>query len=55
MKKSGLKMVLYQANRLLERLKAIYNKAIEWGWGGTNPAQGVKKFKEKSRNHFSSR
>ena len=43
---------LYQANRLLERIKAIYNKAIEWGWEGTNPARGVKKFKEKSRNRF---
>lgn len=43
---------LYQANRLLERIKAIYNKAIEWGWEGPNPAQGVKKFKEKSRNRF---
>lgn len=43
---------LYQANRLLERIKVIYNKAIEWGWEGTNPARGIKKFKEKSRNRF---
>ncbi|OJW51793.1 MAG: recombinase XerD [Alphaproteobacteria bacterium 41-28] len=43
---------LYQANRLLERIKAIYNKAIEWGWEGVNPAQGIKKFKEKSRDRF---
>ena len=43
---------LYQANRLLERIKAIYNKAIEWGWEGINPAKGVKKFKEKSRKRF---
>ncbi|MEI8296027.1 MAG: tyrosine-type recombinase/integrase [Alphaproteobacteria bacterium] len=43
---------LYQANRLLERIKAIYNKAIEWGWEGTNPAKGVKKCKEKSRKRF---
>jgi len=43
---------LYQANRILERIKAIYNKAIEWGWEGINPAQGVKKFKEKSRDRF---
>lgn len=43
---------LYQANRLLERIKAIYNKAIEWGWEGINPAQGIKKFKEKTRNRF---
>ena len=43
---------LYQANRLLERMRAIYNKAIEWGWTGTNPTNGIKKFKEKSRDRF---
>lgn len=42
----------YQANRLLERIRAIYNKAIEWGWQGTNPTIGIKKFKEKSRQRF---
>lgn len=43
---------LYQANRLLERIRAIYNKAIEWGWDGTNPTTGIKKYKEKSRDRF---
>ena len=43
---------LYQANRLLERIRAIYNKAIEWGWDGANPTIGIKKFKEKSRDRF---
>lgn len=43
---------IYQANRLLERIRSIFNKAIEWGWGGTNPAVGIKKFKEKSRDRF---
>ncbi len=43
---------LYQANRLLERIRAIYNKAIEWGWQGTNPTAGIKKYKEKSRERF---
>lgn len=43
---------LYQANRLLARIHIIFNKAIEWGWEGVNPAQGVKKFKEKSRDRF---
>ncbi|MFD1258572.1 tyrosine-type recombinase/integrase [Mucilaginibacter terrae] len=42
----------YQANRCLERLRAMYNKAIEWGWEGTNPTNGIKKFKEKSRDRF---
>ncbi|MCF0049563.1 integrase arm-type DNA-binding domain-containing protein [Dyadobacter sp. LJ53] len=43
---------LYQANRILERIRAIYNKAIEWGWNGDNPALGIKKYKEKSRDRF---
>ena len=42
----------YQANRLLERIRAIYNKAIEWGWDSPNPTQGIKKFKERSRQRF---
>lgn len=43
---------LYQANRLLERIRSIFNKAIDWGWDGTNPATGIKKFKEQSRDRF---
>ena len=43
---------LYRANRMLARIRVIYSKAIEWGWVGINPAQGVKKFKEKSRDRF---
>ncbi len=42
----------FQANRALERLRALYNKAIEWGWEGDNPTIGIKKFKEKSRERF---
>ncbi|MBS0236033.1 MAG: site-specific integrase [Proteobacteria bacterium] len=33
-------------------MRAIYNKAIEWGWDGVNPSNGIKKFKEKSRDRF---
>ncbi len=43
---------LYQANRILERIKTIFNKAIEWGWDGVNPALGLKKYKEKARDRF---
>lgn len=50
--KVGKENGLYQANRLLERIRSIFNKAIEWGWEGPNPAVGVKKFKEKSRDRF---
>jgi len=50
--KMGQENGLYQANRFLARLHILYNKAIEWGWEGRNPAQGLKKFKEKSRDRF---
>jgi site-specific recombinase XerD len=43
---------LYQANRMLERIRAMYNKAIEWDWEGINPTLGIKKYKEKSRDRF---
>jgi len=43
---------LYQANRMLERIRSMYNKAIEWGWDGDNPTQGIKKFKEESRDRY---
>ena len=50
--KIGKESGLYQANRILERIRSIFNKAIEWGWRGINPASGIKKFKEKSRDRF---
>lgn len=43
---------LYQANRILERIRSLYNKAIEWGWDGENPTKGIRKFKEKARDRF---
>lgn len=43
---------LYQANRILERIRAMYNKAIEWGYDGKNPTLNIKKFKETSRDRF---
>jgi integrase len=42
----------YQANRFFDRLKSIFNKAIEWGHKLENPATGVKKFKETARDRF---
>jgi integrase len=42
----------YQANRILERIRAIYNKMISWGWDGENPTSGVKKFREQKRDRF---
>jgi integrase len=50
--KLGKESGLYQANRILERVRSIYNKAIEWGWRGNNPASGIKKFKERARDRF---
>lgn len=50
--KVGKENGTYQANRLLERIRSIFNKAIDWGWEGVNPAAGIKKFREKSRDRF---
>ncbi len=50
--KIGHENGFYQANHLLEKARAIYNKAIEWGWEGRNPTKGLKMFKKKSRERF---
>jgi integrase len=43
----------YAANRMLELIRAMFNKAIELGrWKGHNPARGTKKFREISRDRF---
>jgi len=43
----------YLANRVLALLSAMFGKAISWGlWEGDNPAKGIDRFKEKSRERF---
>jgi integrase len=42
----------YSANRLLALLHVMFSKAADWGWTLPNPAHGVKKFKELSRERF---
>ena len=43
----------YTANRTLELIRAMFNKAIELRcWHGTNPTRGTKKFQEISRDRF---
>ncbi|MEY3106502.1 MAG: hypothetical protein RIT35_668 [Pseudomonadota bacterium] len=41
---------LYAANRCLALLKTVFNKAIDWGFGGANPAARIKNFPETSRD-----
>lgn len=48
----GTKSGQYAANRVVELLSSMFNKAIEWGWGGENPATKVKAFKERKRERF---
>ena len=48
----GKDVGIYTANRLLALIHTIYSKAIEWGWDKPNPAHGIKKFKELSRDRF---
>lgn len=43
----------YAANRLLALFSSLFNQANKFGfWDKTNPAIGIKKFKEKSRSRF---
>ncbi|MBX7075611.1 MAG: tyrosine-type recombinase/integrase [Pirellulales bacterium] len=47
-----LKSGLYQANRVLELIKAMFAHAIGKRWITTNPAATVKKFEETSRDRY---
>lgn len=40
------------ANRVIELLSSIYNKASEFGFAGSNPTNGIKPFKENKRDRF---
>lgn len=44
----------YQANRLLEILRKAFNLGADWGYvpAGTNPARGIKRFKETKRDRW---
>jgi len=40
------------ANRTVELLSSLFNKARSWDWKGENPASGVRAFKEAKRDRF---
>ena len=41
------------ANRVLTLISSVFGRAIEYGlWEGLNPCQGIKKFREQSRDRF---
>lgn len=40
------------ANRVIALVSAIFNRARDIGWEGGNPAEGVERFREKSRDRF---
>lgn len=42
----------YAANRLLALISALFNRAIDLGWKGDNPASRVARFRERSRDRF---
>jgi integrase len=42
----------YAANRIVELLSSMFNRAREWGWKGENPAARVKPFRERKRERF---
>jgi integrase len=42
----------YQANHVLELIRAMFNKMISWGWNGQNPTVGIHKHKSIKRSRF---
>jgi hypothetical protein len=48
----GKKHGRYAANRLLALVRAMFNKAPDMGFIGSNPTAGVKKFSEEKRDRF---
>jgi integrase len=48
----GLNSGKVQANRVVERLRAYFGKAQEWGWKGENPALRIQAFPEQPRKRF---
>ncbi len=51
--KIGKKNGHYMANRILALVHCLFGKAEEWGYfEGGNPARGVKKFREKTRERY---
>jgi integrase len=48
----GREKGVYAANRVLALLRAMLNKAEDIGHRGTNPAAGVRMFKEEARDRF---
>jgi integrase len=41
------------ANKVLALVSSVFGRAAEWGlWDKSNPAKGIKKFKERSRDRF---
>ena len=46
------KMHRTMANRVVELLSSIYNRASEAGYPGSNPTDGIKPFKEMKRDRF---
>ncbi|UCM85576.1 MAG: tyrosine-type recombinase/integrase [Rickettsia endosymbiont of Culicoides impunctatus] len=50
-KKAGI----YAANRFIDILRSIFNKAIEWELLKINPVVGIKKHKEHSRDRYLTR
>ena len=47
-----MKATPYVANRMVALLRAMYNVAPEIGYKGDNPARGIKKYREASRDRF---
>lgn len=50
--KAGENNGVYAANRMIAMIRGVFNRAIDWGLDYPNPALGIKKFKEQTRDRF---
>jgi len=43
---------LYEANRVLQLVGQLFNRALDDGWAGASPVRHIKKFKEEKRKRY---
>jgi integrase len=48
----AMKDTPYQANRVLALLSKMFSLAMNWGWRGDNPVQGIERFHEERRERW---
>lgn len=48
----AMKETPYQANRVLALMSKMFSLAVKWGWRSDNPAKGIERYQEESRERW---